>query len=597
MAKTNSKDALVNKAKALFNYARTSEQYSKWFTESQESYNLYEGNHWTDEEIRILQDRGQAPVVVNKFAPKIDALSGVEVQQRTTVTYRARNQAQSSRDIALAYSYLATYIQDQNDTAYSHSASFKDALIGGIGWMEVDYDGYCAITQEVDPYEMMWDVDDMSKDMSNQQYCIRFKWMALEQAKQRFPSMKSDLENMAVNGSNSTVAGMASFGTIPESGVYTTVASPGFSYYDKENKRVCIIEVHYKELQTVYKTRTTNDIYATFMTEKDARKNKGKQAKVEEVEELVNKYIYYTDQTLLDNGTSVVQGPFFSYIPMLFKRGRLDKVPYGLGRAAKYPQYEYNKRRSKALHLLNTVRVVADANAVESITDLRMELARPDSIIFKKPQHELDIKDNVQMEGAQVQLMQISTQEMAETTGVYDELLGAPGNTVSGVAQVKKQESSVRTHATAFSLLSLAKKRFGQALIYVLNAAYKDETYIPIMADDKLVKIIKLNAETPDGEILNSTAGIMFDVYVEEIPETSALPEEESERLTQILMNGQGQMLAVPEIAEKLGFRDPEGISSAVRKLFTSSQPQQAGGATPPPGGIPGNAPSLPSQQ
>lgn len=595
MAKTGKSSPLVVKAQGIFDYLRNSKQYSAWVSEARQAYGLYDGTgHWTQEELEELAKRGQAPTVINKFKPKIDSLAGVEIQTRTQITYRPRNSAPAAEKAALAFTYLATYHQDRLDLVQYNSESFKDGLIGGMGWAEMDSDGKEVLGGWLDPFEMLWDVDDTSPDMSNQHKMARYRWVATAEAIKRFPEHKAKIESMAQlgKGEDDLLTGVPS--AQPAGTDYQGISGANFSYFDEKTGMVCFVEVMYKELKTVYKTITENGMYAIFMDRKDAVANRQKGAKIEECEELVNKFIVYMDDTLLDKGICYVQGKHFSYIPWCYARGRLDRVPYGLARAARYPQIEYNKRRSKALHLLNARQVIMDANAVESITELRAEAARPDGIIKKKPGADLQIVDNQALEASQVNLMGISTQELAECMGVFDELMGQQTNTVSGVAQDRRQEASVRTHAFAFSLLKVFKKRVGEALLQAMQATYTGETHVRIPgASQEEGQVIRLNAVDTAGNKQNNTAGLLFDIYVEQVPEFKSVPEEEAARLEQILMNGAGQYLAVPQIAKMLGFREPEKVAEAIKSLLAPSQPQ-ADGASPQAGGVAAEQPSLP---
>lgn len=590
---TKKQDELVNKARAIFDYIRNSGQYTTWWTQARADYGLYEGTgHWTADELEVLRQRKQAPSVINKFKPKIDALAGVEIQTRTQTAFRPRNAAKSAVDVAAAFSHLMAYHQERLDLVQYDSEAFKDGLIQGIGWGESDYDGYEVVGGWVDPLEMLWDVDDPTPDMSKQRKMARYRWMPLEDAIRQFEKHEDKLRQMA---DYNIQDGLLGGGLVSQSAGadYKSVIGQDFGYYDRTNGMVCIIEVLYKELETVYKVLTPNNTYACFLKEEDAKKFRAKNAKIEETKELVNKFVYYTDNYYLDSGTCIVQGKFFPYTPWVYARGRIDRVPYGLARAARYPQIEYNKRRSKALHLLNSRQVVMDNNAVESISDLQIQISRPDGVISKRPGSELVINDNTPLEASQVNLMNIATMELAEVTGIYDELMGQQTNTVSGVAQQRRQEASVRTHAFAFTLFKRFKKRRGEALLQVLLEAYKDETHVRIIGDNDLVKIIRLNAEDTEKNILNSTAGILLDVVVEQVPEYDSSPQEEGARLEQILMNGAGQFLTSPEIARALGFREPEKIAQSVQKLFAASQ-QPADAANAQAGAATANQPSLP---
>jgi hypothetical protein len=43
----------------------------------------YDGKQWTSDEAQVLRDRKQAPIVINRIAPKVDFLVGLEQQTRT----------------------------------------------------------------------------------------------------------------------------------------------------------------------------------------------------------------------------------------------------------------------------------------------------------------------------------------------------------------------------------------------------------------------------------------------------------------------------------------------------------------------------------
>jgi hypothetical protein len=62
-----------------------------------------------------------------------------------------------------------------------------------------------------------------------------------------------------------------------------------------------------------------------------------------------------------------------------------DGDRYGFVRNLKSPQDEVNHRRSKALHLLNSRRVVSEKGAVDDIEVARREWAKPDGWVETNP--------------------------------------------------------------------------------------------------------------------------------------------------------------------------------------------------------------------
>ena len=80
----------IDKAKDFFEYAVNSRQYTNWKDKAKESYQMYDGQQWTQEEIAVLADRKQPAIVVNKLAPKVDNLAGTEKNNASVITFRPR---------------------------------------------------------------------------------------------------------------------------------------------------------------------------------------------------------------------------------------------------------------------------------------------------------------------------------------------------------------------------------------------------------------------------------------------------------------------------------------------------------------------------
>ena len=61
------------------------------------------------------------------------------------------------------------------------------------------------------------------------------------------------------------------------------------------------------------------------------------------------------------------------------------------------PQKEINKRRSKALHLLNVNQVIFDEGAVKDKQATAIEMSRPDGMIEKRKGYEFIIDKNTDL--------------------------------------------------------------------------------------------------------------------------------------------------------------------------------------------------------
>jgi len=597
--RTQTEDAIYLKARNLFEGAIRSNTYSKWSKQAQDDTAFYEGwGQWTSEERAALEARGQPAIVINKVAPKIDAMCGFELKNQTKISYkptmiRKKDQA----DMADAFTYLAFHVQEKENVASKCSQVFKDGFVTGIGWLEVDTVCEGQVSVEIcDPFEMVWDVDDATPDMSQQMYGARQKWVSLEDAKNMWPEWKSELESL-VKTDTQRYPTQLPMTTITTGNPQNDYAATGLDgYVDGQRGRVRIIITYYREIDDVWYAKGENSrLYRTF-SEKDA-KQLG--IEVEKKREMVNKFAVYTSDILLDYGISKVQGRYLPIIPFVYKRTRKDRVPYGLVYASRDAQTEYNKRRSKALHLLNTRQVVADMDAVEDFDVLLREVSRPDGVILKRTGKELDIRDNVQLGEAQFRIMEASSSEIQETMGVYDEVQGRQTNAVSGRAIAARTEGSVKTQSFAFDNLKLFKKRFGEVLLFAMQEAFNYEMKLDILQDDKLVKAVHLNFEQNDTDgkpsIVNDVRTINFKVAITEVPDYSARPEEIREYITQMVMNGQGQFLMSPVFNRLMGVSQPDELAASMQEIMKSlsPSPQQAGGAEPGAAGQAAGAPSL----
>ena len=75
-------------------------------------------------------------------------------------------------------------------------------------------------------------------------------------------------------------------------------------------------------------------------------------------------------------------------------------------------QDEINKRRSKAMHLLNVHQVVAEQGAVPDVDKARREVARPDGYVEVMPGLKFEIQQTADLAAGQFQLLQHATAEM-----------------------------------------------------------------------------------------------------------------------------------------------------------------------------------------
>ena len=84
----------------------------------------YDGLQWTEEEMAVLFERGQAPLVFNEIKSTIDWMIGTE--RRTRIDYKILPREKNDTKGAEVKTDLLKYLEDTNKAPFERSAAFGD---------------------------------------------------------------------------------------------------------------------------------------------------------------------------------------------------------------------------------------------------------------------------------------------------------------------------------------------------------------------------------------------------------------------------------------------------------------------------------------
>lgn len=340
----------LGRVKGWFEAAVNSKAYTSWRAEAKTSWDFYDGTQWTGEEVQRLTENGQPAIVINKIAPKIDNLAGSEVAGRTRIVYRSRSGMADEEVAARVLTDLALYVAERSEQALEISNVFRAGLVGGIGWLDIGVEdtaeGVEVFARAEDEFSVVWDPLSRRSDMSDARFVARERWLSLEEAKALFAEKAGALKSL-----QSDVHGPR--GAVPYALAYGARGDE-VGYYDPQREVYRVVEVQYRESAKQWRIRLPDGrLVATF----DKARLRVKGAVVEETVYVPRvRVAYFSGDILLDDRALAYEHNSFTLVPFVYKRQRADGRPYGLVRAAIDPQRELNKRRSKAMHLLNTDR-------------------------------------------------------------------------------------------------------------------------------------------------------------------------------------------------------------------------------------------------
>ena len=523
---------LAKNALKLYEHSLQSATYQQWRQQAEEAWNFYDGHQWRPDEVTQLAQHGQPAIVINKIAAKVDNITGTEIASRTRILYRSRSGAPEEEATAQALSDLALYIAERNDQAIEVSHVFRAGLITGLGWLDVGVEtgpeGPFIFNRAENELDIVWDITSRRADLSDAQFVARRRWLTAEAIHALFPGRA--WPGQSRQGLNRRRLGQNPW---PQSGL---------ALHE-------VVEVQYRRTvpQYTYSNPRTGARWQTYAPETSAPESAlvssgfGPQVWV----------AYWLDDTLLSDQPLQPVTDQFTLIPYVYKRRRRDGQPYGMVFSALDPQRELNKRRSKAMHMLNTSQVIADIDAVEDPNHLAREAARPDGIILKRPGKELRILRNTDLASSQFAIMEQAARDIQDAMGVFDEALGKTSNAISGLAIQTRQMASTMNQMFAFDALRRVKKSLGYMILHLVRACFTAQMVVHITDNLEAPKLVELNTPLVDSStglpVLDASGqprkrhdvktGI-FDIHVEEVRDALSSREHELNQLLALQQAG-----------------------------------------------------------
>jgi hypothetical protein len=459
----------------MFEEAEESSQDARRLAERDRDY--YDGKQLTDQEIAELRKRGQPEVVINRIKRKIDYLVGLEKQQRTMP--RALPRTPVHEQDAHAATDALRFVAEAQDYASIRSAVWRNMLVEGIGAVVVKVRpkrpdvpalmGSTALSPqaefEIGLKPLAWDrffFDPHScrLDFSDAAYLGGVLWMDLADA-------------LALYGEEARDALEA---TLTTSGTaHTYDDTPTWRVWaDAKRKRVRVVFVWVKRAEQWH--------FAEF--------TKGGILKAGPSP--------YRPERDGDTACEIVAQS--AYVDRRNNR-------YGVVREMISPQDEINKRRSKALHLLNVSQVTMEEGAVQDVERFRRESARPDGVRIVNPGYFDRIRDETRADLAEghVRLLQEAKTEI-DQMGPNLAMLGQQGSSASGRAIMASQQGGMIEIGDLLDSLRHLDRRVFRAIWSRIRQFWTAPMWVRITDDERNVRFVGLNQPQQE-PVLNPATG------------------------------------------------------------------------------------------
>lgn len=419
-------------------------------------------------ELAELDRRGQPPVIDNRIKTKIDYLVGLEKQQR--VKPKAFPRTPRHEADADAATESLRYVAEAEDYEAKRSAVWRNMLVEGFGGFRVyvepsraarPFDPLQASAPAQPDYDIRlqrvsWDrlfVDPHAAeaDFSDAGYLGIVTWMDFDEALALYPEAKDILETTLASAPSDTYDD-----------------KPKLSHWaDGKRKRVRICQIW---------VRRANAWYFAEYTSGGILK--------------AGPSPYLTDTGASDSEL-ILQSAYVDR----------DNNRYGLVREMITLQDEINKRRSKALHLLNTSQVVFETGAVADIEAFRQEAVRPDGTLEVAPgalaDRRIEFRTRDDLATAHFQLLQEARAAIDVKGPNAIEMGDRTGGAIpaSGRAILASQQGGMMQIGDLFDHLRHLDRRVFRSLWARVRQFWTAEKWLRVTDDERNVKWLGLNLD------------------------------------------------------------------------------------------------------
>jgi hypothetical protein len=470
-------------------YKASRDHYQQQRQEMAEAFDYRAGHQWTDEDLQILQDQMRPAITFNRIGPFVDAVGGLEINNRQQTVYIPRQVGASGvNDLLTAAGQWARQECDAED---EETEAFLDAVTCGWGVTQtrMDYDtdpDGMPVIEHVDPLEMFPDAQARKQNLSDMRHVLRVKDVPLPAAEELFPDVDPVLlhaqwaEDQPDATRSPHNARLAPYYRIDQSGDI-----------DRNEQLVRLVEVEWWSYEPAYRVLDPMTGRWVMLSEEKARVLTFRARVLGQRPEMIrDRKRVYRKAIVGAEVLKVMDGAEaggFSYKFITAKRDRNRGTWYGLIRAMMDPQRWANKWVSQGLHILNTNAkggLIIETDAAADIEELRDTWAEADSITEVNPGGIAKLKQKEPPAFPQQlnAMMDMAVNAIPAVSGINMELMGQSTSQQPQVALLEagRRQQGMNVLAGLFNAMRRYHKEQGRLMLWMI------QEYV---ADGRLIRI------------------------------------------------------------------------------------------------------------
>lgn len=479
----------------------TLEQSGGWLSEADECFEFRDGNQWSVQEKAAIEDEERIPVTFNKAAIHIDAVSGLETNNRNEVRYYPREQGDVKTSEIM--NGAAAWARDGSDAEDKESDAFRDMITCGVGvvYTGVDFenDPEGMITyKRCNPLRARWDPSAVERNLTDREWCMYAFSYTRAQVKRRWPDLEdSQLAQRGVWDIDLDDLDPSQVLLGDEQWRYSPLYSGSMAEATQTKVNVVLYQKKVGiDLVTVQvpgggTRRFTKEEYDRIKVEWERSL---RQSGV--VPDPVPGRGFRVEQHYIVGNTTVKsqEAPAGDRFNLNFITGKRDEKAntwYGIMRGLRDPQKWMNKFFSVIIEIIaanSKGGIMAERDAFEDQDSAEESWARADGISWMNPgalqQGKVQEKPKAAYPAGLERLFEIAGNAFRDTSGISMELLGIADRVQAGVLEAQRKQAGMTVLAWAFDALRLYRKENGRLLVDLIREHIADNRLVQVVGEE-----------------------------------------------------------------------------------------------------------------
>jgi hypothetical protein len=500
-------------------FRRDIEHSSEWRKAAHECYEFAALRQVSDADKEKLRQEMRPHVVFDRIGPVIQAVSGMEIQNRQETRYIPRTQGDVQVNEVLTAA--GKFLTDECDAEVEDSDAFLDAVVCGMGWSEsrIDFDDDpegTYIRERVDPMEMVWDCAARKRNLTDAKRFWRVRDMPTADAKEMFPGFEAYQlhANWASDLDVSDEEPKSADKRLNYNREDAPVTDPG------DNVRIVHLQWREKAIDNVrFADPFTGEKQEMGIGEFGVLEGRLKELGIALKSQTLTKDCWY--QTFI--GSELLGEKEKNLCPerstwecITGRRDRNKGTFFGLVASMMDPQRWANKWLSQSLHIMNVQAKggpMAERGAFEDPAQAERDWANPDAFVWLNANATAQGKVPVPrvappMANDPAKYIDLAHKAIQDGSGVNLELMGLVDRDQPGILEHQRKQAGMTILAHLFDNLRRYRQRTGRTLLYYITEYLSDGRLIRIVGDE-------MEQYVP---LLEDKSVSTFDVIVDESP-------------------------------------------------------------------------------